>query len=90
MAPSHSRRRSRHRPPRSFLEVTEAESAADVHALTARLKRAILQAEVLAMPEVVRQIETAIDTAEGRNRMDVTIAGEPVVPKSIGQHDVEP
>ena len=77
------------RPAEAFLEVGDAESTADVHALTHRLRRAILQANLLRMPDVTRLLEQAIQAAESHSKMDATIAGEPTV-KSIGQHEPEP
>ena len=75
------------RPAEAFLEVREAESTADVHALTQRLRRAILQANLLHMPDVTRLIEQAIHAAENHSRMDAAIAGEPAMVKSMGQHE---
>ena len=42
------------------------------------------------MPDVTRLLEQAIHVAEGHSNMDATIAGEPTVIKSIGQHEPEP
>ena len=77
------------RSPEAFLEVREAESTADVHALSERLRRAILQPNLLQMPDVNRLNEQAIHAAESHSKMDATIAGEPTVVKSIGQHEPE-
>ena len=75
------------RPAEAFLDVGEAESTADVHALTQRLRHAILQADLLHMPDVTRLLEQAVQAAESHSKMDATIAGEPTVVKSIGQHE---
>ena len=90
MAPQDDQPNLTDRPAQAFLDVREAESTADVHALTQRLRRVILQADLLRMPDVTRLLEQAIHVAEGHSNMDATIAGEPTVIKSIGQHEPEP
>ena len=90
MAPQDDQPDPTDRPAEAFLDVGNAESTADVHVLTQRLRRAILQADLLRMPDVTRLLEQAILAAESHRKMDATIAGEPTVVKSIGQHEPEP
>ena len=90
MAPKDDQPDPTDRPTEAFLDVGDAESTADVHTLTQRLKRAILQADLLRMPDVTRLLEQAILAAESHSKMNATIAGEPTVIKSIGQHEPEP
>ena len=89
MAPSKLRSDAADSDAGDFIDVPEAEHTADVQALIQRLKRAILQADVLCMPDVRRLLEQAVHAAEDHSKTNAVIAGEPGAVKSIGQHEPE-
>ena len=81
------RRRSAHRPHRSFLTVTAAETEADVQTLTRRVERAIQEAEILGLPDVRHRLDEALTLVVRHAAGDEAIAGEAHEARSLGQHD---
>ena len=79
------RRRTAHR--RSFLKVTGAETTADMGAFTARLKRALGEAEVLGLKDVRGHLDQALLLAQRHAAKDKVIAGEGPKTHSIGEHE---
>lgn len=79
------RRRTAHR--RSFLKVTEAETTADIGALTARLRQALAEAEVLGLYDIRGHLDEALKLAVRHAAKDKVIAGEGPDAHSIGQHE---
>ena len=79
------RRRAAHRRP--FLKVTGAETTADMGAFTARLKRALGEAEVLGLKDVRGHLDQALHLAQRHAAKDKAIAGEGPKMHSIGEHE---
>ena len=84
------RRKHAHRAHRPFLGVTAAESAADIHAMAHRLRRAIQEAEILGLPDVRGHLDDALRLAIRHAAKPADVAGQGAEAKSIGQHEVEP
>ena len=80
----HSRR---HRRP--FLKVTEAETTADLGALTGRLRRALQEADVLGLPDVHRHLDAALRLATEHAAEPAEVAGQAPEARSFGQHAPE-
>lgn len=83
------RRRHLHQHRHPFLKVTEAETSADLGAFTARLKRAIHEAEVLGLPDVRGHLDAALGLAAGHAAATGGTAERAPGAKSLGQHEAE-
>jgi uncharacterized protein (DUF2461 family) len=84
------RRRHAHRAPRPFLGVTAAESAADIHDMTRRVRRAMQEAEILGLPDVRDRLGAALCLAIAHAARPAEVAGQGQKAESIGQHEVTP